>query len=244
MRPPVRYGQTGYIGWRMSERAAAAYAAGELPATAAARAFGFRRAQDVRDLFMWSSWHHVGKYATPINFYDINDQINHWRRISDVPTGLLRAVTRTARPWWVERIREMMRRNWLNPRRHYKRCDAVSRIVRNLVRLSGLDTARDPANSDIHIRWLNPVYAALNHVGTLVAKRRLSFSDALYIARHMHSTLTTCDDLLATASRYSTILGQWRSSGQPIRFDPVALPIVLAATDSAPTTPANNNTTT
>jgi hypothetical protein len=92
----VHYGQGGYIGCSMSEGAALAYWNGEKPKSkwtkkamlAALEAYckeagrtinpevlHMRKADIFARFFYRSSWHHVGKYASAVDFYSVDDDV-------------------------------------------------------------------------------------------------------------------------------------------------------------------------
>ena len=90
----VRYGQSGYIGSRMSVNAALAYDDGEKPKSRWTRkamlcaiedycelfglpydgsASALTKAELFERFFEWKSWHHTGKYARETDFYGLNE---------------------------------------------------------------------------------------------------------------------------------------------------------------------------
>ena len=64
--------EMGYVGYSMSERAAAAYDAGEMPASKMARRLNVSTAA-VRGVMKPSSWHHTSKRYNRTDFYLIED---------------------------------------------------------------------------------------------------------------------------------------------------------------------------
>ena len=91
----VRYGQAGYVGCAMSERAVEAYELGEKPKSKWTKKamldaieeycdeFGIaydeklskmKKAELFERFFEWRSWHHTGVYAVETNFYGLNEQ--------------------------------------------------------------------------------------------------------------------------------------------------------------------------
>ena len=90
----VRYGQSGYVGCSMSERAAMAYEMGEMPKSKWTKAAmvgaidaycemfdlprpdlsGMTKADIFEGFFEWKGWHHTGKYANATDFYGLNEE--------------------------------------------------------------------------------------------------------------------------------------------------------------------------
>ena len=68
----VRFGQAGYTGFSRSERATAAEVEGRLPLTKAAKATGVSAAR-IEAFIEPCEWHHVGKYAQRVDFYDTDE---------------------------------------------------------------------------------------------------------------------------------------------------------------------------
>lgn len=79
----------------MSNNAVAAYSAGELPASKAARQFGFKSVAALRRHIRPSSWHHTSKFYNSTDFFDVSSAID------DKDRGELRQMwpdlTRTGR---------------------------------------------------------------------------------------------------------------------------------------------------
>lgn len=169
----------------MSVRAAEAYENGILPASKAARQYGFKDAKTFRSFFRPSEWHHVGKYATPCDFFDVEESVASWERPADVPRGLLRAVSRRMRPWFEERIREMLRENlwgWTPPFR--KKAPALTRIADNLARLSSYTSLRNrgiPLSVSFTVPFVS--VEAFEALARAVRNKGFSFHDALEMAR-------------------------------------------------------------
>lgn len=59
----------------MSNNAVEAYQTGELPASKAAKEYGFKSAAEVRRLFDPSSWHHTSKFFNCTDFFNIEESI-------------------------------------------------------------------------------------------------------------------------------------------------------------------------
>lgn len=93
----ISYGQSGYVGCSMSKRAQEAYEQGEKPKgkwtkTAMLDAIAgilwfddvltddnmaafkkLKKDELFNQFFIWSSWHHTGKYANVTDFYDVDE---------------------------------------------------------------------------------------------------------------------------------------------------------------------------
>lgn len=87
----VRYGQSGYIGCKMSERAQEAYDSGERSMSKWSKwdiicelendldddtiaKLGKYSAQAIKNICLeWTSWHHTGSYANETDFYAVID---------------------------------------------------------------------------------------------------------------------------------------------------------------------------
>lgn len=87
----VRYGQSGYVGCKMSERAKEAYDSGERPMSKwnkwdiicelendldddAIAKLSKYSAQALKNVCLeWTSWHHTGSYANETDFYQVID---------------------------------------------------------------------------------------------------------------------------------------------------------------------------
>lgn len=61
----------GYFNYSMSNNAVAAYAAGEMPASKAAKVWGFKSAKALRKCLSPSSWHHTSKFYNTTDFFDV-----------------------------------------------------------------------------------------------------------------------------------------------------------------------------
>lgn len=90
----VRYGQSGYVGCKMSERAKEAYDSGERPMSKwnkwdiicelendldddAIAKLSKYSAQALKNVCLeWTSWHHTGSYANETDFYSVMDGRN------------------------------------------------------------------------------------------------------------------------------------------------------------------------
>lgn len=59
-----------------SYNACEAERAGRMPTTRASRAWGFRSAAALRRWVRTNEWHHVGKYANAVNYYDVERWLN------------------------------------------------------------------------------------------------------------------------------------------------------------------------
>lgn len=109
----VRFGQSGYLGARMSVRAARARREGKLPATEAAREWGFKSPAALRSVVRPCEWHHTGKFARATDFFDVAEAVHQWKTPAEVPAGLFRALTAKGREIFSEILRENFRQNWL-----------------------------------------------------------------------------------------------------------------------------------
>ena len=87
----VRYGQSGYVGCKMSERAQEAYDSGERPMSKWSKwdiicdlendldddtiaKLSKYSAQTIKNVCLeWTSWHHTGSYANETDFYQVID---------------------------------------------------------------------------------------------------------------------------------------------------------------------------
>ncbi len=74
----------GYNGFSMSNNAVDAYARGLLPASKAAREFGFKSTAAVRACVHPSEWHHTSKEFNATDFYDVPGTIRDlsWRELA------------------------------------------------------------------------------------------------------------------------------------------------------------------
>lgn len=83
----------GYIGFSMSVNAANAYARGLLPASKAARQFGFKNALAVRCCVHSSEWHHTSKEFNSTDFFDVEEAVAGatWRELAGWKPHLTRS---------------------------------------------------------------------------------------------------------------------------------------------------------
>lgn len=64
-------GTDGNTNFSRSFNAQRAEQSGRMPATRAAKAWGFKSATTLKEWVDSSEWHHVGKYATIVDYYDV-----------------------------------------------------------------------------------------------------------------------------------------------------------------------------
>lgn len=111
----VQYGQSGYVGQSMSERAASAYACGEMPKSkwtkaamlAAIEEYCSDAGHDFSEhpwekltkdelfefYFYFSSWHHTGKFASETSFYSMSEKAidKAYAHCQDTPEQIIKS---------------------------------------------------------------------------------------------------------------------------------------------------------
>lgn len=94
---------SGYAGYSMSRNAVAAYNRGLLPASKAAKAYGFRSTAAVRACVPVAEWHHTSKEYNATDFFDVSAVLAdaHWR-------DLARWKPHLTRSGW-QRMKEVIR---------------------------------------------------------------------------------------------------------------------------------------
>lgn len=134
----VIYGQSGYSGTRMSNRAIAAYDNGEKPLSkwtkteilslieayygnAVAKAVSKMTADDLKLNFLYrSSWHHTGSYASRTDFYSFKDDVD----LSHLIQRPKQIKEKPTEHWAVANWTE-----WTGTRKHPKKTDRKSVIT-------------------------------------------------------------------------------------------------------------------
>lgn len=131
---PVTYGQSGYVGFSRSVRAHVAETEGRSPITRAARTLAeltgctIAMSRRVLEAIGPCEWHHVGKYAAAVDFFDPYDpRAARMARLYMTPTQRRRAAAKreTAaeqatidawRDWQERRVRrELAEGVWRHP---------------------------------------------------------------------------------------------------------------------------------
>jgi hypothetical protein len=79
-----------------SYNAQCAEAAGREPASRAAKTWGFKSAKDLRAVVSTSEWHHVGKYANVVDYFDVQSWIDNLTELSELE-GIAKHLTKTGK---------------------------------------------------------------------------------------------------------------------------------------------------
>lgn len=100
----------GYHNFSMSNNAVDAYHRGLLPASKAAREFGFKSTAALRSCVRSGEWHHTSKKFNATDFFDVMEAIEdaEWRDIASWKPHLTRRGWSIIRGYIREKLREQM----------------------------------------------------------------------------------------------------------------------------------------
>ena len=100
----------GYHNFSMSNNAVDAYHRGLLPASKAAREFGFKSTAALRSCVRSGEWHHTSKKFNATDFFDVMEAIEdaEWRDLASWKPHLTRRGWSIIRGYIREKLREQM----------------------------------------------------------------------------------------------------------------------------------------
>jgi hypothetical protein len=131
-----------------SRRAQIAELQGKMPASRAAQTWGFKSAKDLRAVVPTNEWHHVGKYANCVDYYDVAGFIEDLSDFSEL-AGIRQHLTkRGIKVFLAEAVAQIVASN-LKPIRIF-RC-------RNKSRLNRVNELRDRHGIEIGWRYQGPL---------------------------------------------------------------------------------------
>ena len=121
----------GYHFFSMSNNAVTAYRRGLLPASRAAKEFGFKSTRDFRACVVPGEWHHTSKHYNATDFFDVGQSIDdaEWRELLGWRKHMTGAGWLAVRGAIAAKMREQINAE-PRPNKHHKyRCERLAELA-------------------------------------------------------------------------------------------------------------------